>query len=165
VVGKEIDIFDASGQIYQWTPEFHVRFSLDQLIYSLLTISQFKSDLRGFEKLHRGIRKDYVEGKPRYLSDPGSSCIKVTTYADYKRMSTKAVQDVLRKQHIVITEFPIELVVPTDDVVFDEAGLQLLKNLEANIVFQGKVQGKIVTTDHDRLTLSDSRRPVDPCRR
>lgn len=62
-------------------------------------------------------------------------------------MSTKAVQDVLRNQHMVITEFPIELVVPTDDVKFDEAGLQLLKNLEANIVFQGKVEDKVVPTD------------------
>ncbi len=59
-------------------------------------------------------------------------------YADYKAMSNKVVQDVLYNQHIVITEYPIELIVPTDTIKFDETGLQLLKNLEEHIKFQGK---------------------------
>ncbi len=78
--------------------------------------------------------KNYVNEKPRYLSEPKSSYITVIKYADYKAMSVKAVQDELRNRHIVITEFPTELIVPTDNVKFDEAGLQLLKNLEANTV-------------------------------
>ena len=82
--------------------------------------------------------KKYVDNKLRYLTEPNSSFIKVIKYTDYKAMSAKMVQDVLRNQHIVITEYPIELIVPTDTVKFDEAGLQLLKNLEAHIQFQGK---------------------------
>jgi len=62
----------------------------------------------------------------------------VIKYADYKAMSNKVVQDVLYNQHIVITEYPIELIVPTDTIKFDETGLQLLKNLEEHIKFQGK---------------------------
>ena len=53
-------------------------------------------------------------------------------------MSVKEVQDVLRVQHIVITDFPLELVGPTHGpVAFDEAGLHHLRNLESPIKFQG----------------------------
>ena len=63
-------------------------------------------------------------------------------YAEYKAMNAKEVQSVLRDQHIVIMVFPMQLIVPTDAVNFDEAGLQLLKNLEAPIVFQGKFESR-----------------------
>lgn len=54
-------------------------------------------------------------------------------------MPVKLVQAVLRHQHILITDFPTELIVPSDQpVAFDEAGLQLLTNIENTIEFQGK---------------------------
>jgi alpha-D-ribose 1-methylphosphonate 5-phosphate C-P lyase len=88
--------------------------------------------------MYKRVVKNYIDDKPRYLTDPESSFVKVIKYTDYKAMSVKMVQDVLRNQHIVITDYPIELIVPTDTVEFDEAGLQLLKNLEAHIQFQGQ---------------------------
>jgi hypothetical protein len=93
-----------------------------------------------FEELHRHAVERYVDGKPCYISDPDKSRIRVMKYADFKALTAKAVQGVLRNHHILITEYPIELVVPADDVQFDEAGLQLLKNLETNIPFQGKLR-------------------------
>jgi hypothetical protein len=44
----------------------------------------------------------------------------------------------LRRQHLLITHIPIEQVVQVDQPIwFDAAGLQLLKNLQAPIPFQG----------------------------
>ena len=80
-----------------------------------------------------------MDGKPRYISDPDTTSIHILSYADYKLLSVRAVQYLLRNQHLVITDFPTEHVAPTDQVIeFDEAGLQLLTNLEAPIEFQGK---------------------------
>ena len=79
-----------------------------------------------------------MNDQPRYISDPGTSHIRVLGYAEYKAMPVNEVQSLLRDYHIVITGFPTEQVVETDHVDFDEAGLQLLKNLEVPIKFQGK---------------------------
>jgi hypothetical protein len=83
--------------------------------------------------MYQCVVANYANNKLCYLSDPPLSRISVFQYADYKAMNAKAVQNVTRDQHIVITEYPIELIVPTDTVKFDEAGLQLLKNLEVPI--------------------------------
>ena len=92
-----------------------------------------------FEGLHHHAVKHYVDGKPHFISDPDNSHIRVMKYVDFKALTAKAVQGVLQNHHILITEYPIELVVPTDDVQFNEAELQLLKNLETNIPFQGQL--------------------------
>ena len=67
-------------------------------------------------------------------------------------MSVNAVQSLLRDYHIAITGFPTEQAVETDQVDFDEAGLQLLKNLEAPIEFQGKSSQS--SFDHCKTTFS-----------
>jgi len=83
--------------------------------------------------------QNYVNDQPRYISAPDTSHVRVLSYADYKLMSVEAVQSLHRDRHLAITDFPTEQVVPTDQVDFDEAGLQLLTNLEAPIEFQGKL--------------------------
>ena len=99
---------------------------------------QFQSDLDTFKKLYELVVANYVENQPRYVSDPDTSQICVLTYAEYKLKSVEEIQSLLRDNHLAITGFPTDQVVPTDRVDFDEAGLQLLTNLEAPIEFQGK---------------------------
>ena len=82
--------------------------------------------------------ENYVQDRPRYTSDPDTSHVRVLTYAEYKVKSVGEIQSLLRDYHLVITDFPTNQVVPTDRVNFNEAGLQLLTNLEAPIEFQGK---------------------------
>jgi len=53
-------------------------------------------------------------------------------------MPVRAVQMLLRDYHIAIMGVPTEQIVNVDQVEFDEAGMQLLTNLEAPIEFQGK---------------------------
>jgi len=80
-----------------------------------------------------------VNGRPKYLSDPDNSAIKVLEYREYEKLSVPQVQAILRSQHIVINNFPQEQVVPTrGPIAFDEAGLRHLRNLESPIKFQGK---------------------------
>ena len=89
--------------------------------------------------MHGLVEANYVLDRPRYITDKDSSHIRVLSYGEYKIMPVVAIQSILRFRHIVITGFPTELVVPTDqEVAFDEAGLQLLTNLEAPIEFQGR---------------------------
>jgi hypothetical protein len=120
-----------------------VSFQLVRLKKSDNTINastQFQSDLDIFNKLYDFVETNYVKGKPRYISDPKTSHIRIISYVQYKALSVKEVQTMLRDRHIVITDFPVEEIIPTDGpVAFDEAGLQVLRNLEAPIKFQGKV--------------------------
>jgi hypothetical protein len=89
--------------------------------------------------MHSRAEDNYVDDKPRYISHLDTTTIRIISYTDYKLLSVKAVQSLLRDQHLVITDFPTEQVAQTDQVIeFDEAGLQLLTNLEAPIEFQGK---------------------------
>ena len=81
--------------------------------------------------------ENYVEDQPRYISDPKTSHVKVLSYVEYKCMAVSEVQLLLRDQHLVITDFPIQQVVEAEQVDFDEAGLQVLTNLEAPIEVQG----------------------------
>jgi len=143
VIGKEVGIFDVSGQIHHWTPEFHVcmvfAFAPAEILIIELVVQIRLGELQEVVQMHR---EELCQNKPCYLSDPTSSLIRVMNYAEYKAMNAKEVQSVLRDQHIVITAFPMQLIVPTDAVNFDEAGLQLLKNLKAPIIFQGKFESR-----------------------
>jgi hypothetical protein len=89
--------------------------------------------------LYRLIVNRYVDGKPRYITDPRTSHLKVLTYEAYKALSVKEIQALLATKHLLITGYPTEKVVQIDSPAkFDEAGLQLLKNLEVRIPFHGK---------------------------
>jgi hypothetical protein len=83
--------------------------------------------------------ENYVDNKPRYITAPDTSHVKLLTYQAYQAKSVKEIQALLRGHHLLITGYPTEKVIQNDTPVkFDEAGLQLLKNLEAHIPFQGK---------------------------
>ena len=82
--------------------------------------------------------RNYINNAPLYISAPEKSHIKVLTHQEYKAMSVKVVQTLLRWKHLLIMDVPIEQVVQVDQPIqFDTAGLQLLKNLQAPILFQG----------------------------
>jgi hypothetical protein len=88
--------------------------------------------------MHDLVVKNYIKEAPRYITAPTKSRISILNYEDYKSLSVRGVQSLLRTHHLLITDIPIEQVVPVDQPVsFDAAGLQLLKNLEAQIPFQG----------------------------
>jgi len=89
-------------------------------------------------KFYNFVKKNYMNDQPHYISDPDKSHIHVLSYVEYKAMSANAVQLLLRDYHIATTGFPTEQVIETDQVDFNKAGLQLLKNLKAPIKFQGK---------------------------
>ena len=81
----------------------------------------------------------YVDGKPRYITDPDTSHVCVLTHEEYKAKTVKEIQDLLATHHILITGYATENVVQVDrPPKFDEAGLQLLKNLQACIPFHGR---------------------------
>lgn len=76
-------------------------------------------------------------------------------------LSVAQVQETLRLQHIVITDVPLEQVVPTTGpVAFDEAGLRQLRNLESPIIFQGIFLAICNKSAH---TTAVSFRSVHPC--
>lgn len=127
-----------------------------------MSISKFQSDLDNFKKLHKLVEKHYVKGQPRYISDPHTSYIRVLTYDEYKALSVNAVQSLIRNYHLVITGFPIEQIVDTDHVNFDESGLQLLKNIEAPIEFQGKSPQSLPLNSYCLIFLTLAYRPIDP---
>ena len=102
----------------------------------------------------------YVGDQPRYISDPDASHIRILTYAEYKVKSAGEIQSLLRDYHLAITDFPTDQVVPTDRIDFDEAGLQLLTNLEAPIEFQGKWLESPCPDNFDLTRLVF--RPVNP---
>ena len=57
--------------------------------------------------------------------------VEVLTYERYQEMSTSELQDKLRYWHLVITGMP------TEEVQFDESGLQVLTNWDSSVHMQG----------------------------
>jgi len=76
-------------------------------------------------------------------------------------LSVAQVQGTLRLQHIVITDIPLEQVVPTTGpVAFNEAGLRQLRNLESPITIQGI---SLALCNKSAHTIAVSLRSVHPC--
>lgn len=106
-----------------------MHLKLAVLILSL----QFQEDLDRFLDF-----KDLVmscngeSGNPRYLEEGCVSTVEVIPYEKYRVMTTSEVQNRLRYRHLVITGMD------TEEVKFDESGLQELTNLESKVHIQGE---------------------------
>ena len=103
-------------------------FCLHKLFFQNL---QFRHDLEHFEGFYKLLNASFVNGQPRHLSAPNLSCIKVISYAAFKKLPVLQVQNILRDHHIVVEGMP------PDPWVFDERGLMELKNLSSVVDLQG----------------------------
>ena len=108
-----------------YIPMFHIQSSvlLNKIDFDQF-FAQFRDDLDTFNKIYNDVKENYTNNKPRYLSYPKASYIKLIDYEEYKTLSVGKVQEILIHRHIVITNVPPELVgVTSGPVEFDEAGL------------------------------------------
>jgi hypothetical protein len=70
------------------------------------------------------------------LEDGYQSTIEVIPYIDYERLSASEVQSKLSLRHLVITDVPSEY--GETPIEFNEAGLQVLTNMDSKIHIQGE---------------------------
>jgi hypothetical protein len=80
------------------------------------------------------------------MVDDYQSAIEIIPYAEYQRLSVSETQTKLELRHLVITGVPTEQ--DETRVQFDEAGLQVLTNLDSKIPIQGEfciIIGRIVS--------------------
>lgn len=131
VSGREVTIFELSGDSFQWTPKFHVGVTF-VFSFTRLISSQFDEDLEDFVTFHRHVEQCYHRDQPLCISYSELSPVKVLSQAEYSKMSANEVQTLLKTKHMVITD------IPNDTVQFDEDGLQILTNLDAQIDIRGK---------------------------
>lgn len=78
------------------------------------------------------VEANYVDGKPRYLSDPSTSVFRIVSEDEFKAMSDTMIQDILRQQHIVVTGRK------RSEYSFDLDGLETLAALDKPIIIHGK---------------------------
>jgi hypothetical protein len=94
---------------------------------------QFQEDLDKFLDFKEMVMScTTASGNPRYLEEGYMSSVEVIPYEQYRKMSTAEVQNKLRLRHLVITGMD------TEEVEFDESGLQELTNLESKVHIQGE---------------------------
>lgn len=77
------------------------------------------------------VQAHYVDGKPRYLSDPLTSIFKILSEDEFDSLSDKLVQDILLRQHILIFGRK------KPKYAFDPDGLETLAPLEQQIIIHG----------------------------
>jgi len=73
----------------------------------------------------------YHDGRPRYLSDPSTSILRVIPWEKFDQMPVHEVQALLAQSHIVVTDHP------TRAISFDEDGLEKLRSLDLVTEIQG----------------------------
>jgi len=83
--------------------------------------------------------EQYEGGLPLHLKDPGRSAIKTMLESEFLTMSSKEIQDVLRHQHILISDCAFQ------QLKFDEDGLRTLCPPWQTIEVQGEVLPLIIS--------------------
>jgi len=85
------------------------------------------------EKLLNTAVKQYENGLPLHLSNPERSAFMTMSELEFLRMSTRDIQELLRRKHILISDCFFQ---PLD---FDEAGMRTLCPPWQTIEVQGVV--------------------------
>ncbi|KAJ3506772.1 hypothetical protein NLJ89_g6681 [Agrocybe chaxingu] len=102
-----VEIYTARGVPEAVLPAFHDPQLLDR-----------------FELFLRGVQETFVNNLPLHMSGGGGSVFKIIQRAAYFSSSHKAVQEILRFQHIVIPG------IESGELQFDENGLETLASLD-----------------------------------
>jgi len=79
----------------------------------------------------RQLEEDYIDGKPRHVVEGATSVFHILTQEEYDKKSVKAIQEILRTQHIVIVGRQ------QPQVKFDANGLRTLTRLNEPVSIQG----------------------------
>jgi hypothetical protein len=77
------------------------------------------------------VKKGYIDEKPAHISAPDKSVFKILTQEEYDATSIRQVQEILRRQHIVIVNRP------KPPINFDANGLRTLTRLTEAVPIQG----------------------------
>lgn len=88
-------------------------------------------DLTSLQTFIRQVQSAYVDGVPLHIAQPEQSVFKVMTEAEFDDLSINDVQNILQKQHLVLTNVPGKL-------NFDRKGLGTLQNVSNTISIQGE---------------------------
>ena len=79
----------------------------------------------------RQLERDYVDGKPPHVVEGAKTVFHIVTQEEYEEKSVRAIQDILRTQHIVIVGRQ------QSRVKFDANGLRTLTRLNEPVSIQG----------------------------
>ena len=84
-----------------------------------------------FEQIHKAVLTCYRDEQPLWMTSPEESVFRVLSKREFEQKSDQEVQDLFRKQHIVVQD-QSEL-----KMKFDEGGLQTLGDLFRPVTIQG----------------------------
>lgn len=85
-----------------------------------------------FNNMMDTVEEYYVNGKPRYLSDPSTSVFKILTEEEFENQRDGEIQNILRRQHILV------IGMKKPKYGFDPDGLETLAPLDKLIIIHGK---------------------------
>lgn len=99
----------------------------------LLNINFFKDHdiMNSIRSVVRQLERDYVDGKPPHVVEGAKTVFHIVTQEEYEEKSVRAIQDILRTQHIVIVGRQ------QSRVKFDANGLRTLTRLNEPVSIQG----------------------------
>ena len=79
----------------------------------------------------RQLEREYIDGKPPHVVEGAKSVFHILTQEEYDKKSVRAIQEILRTQHIVIVDRQ------QSQVKFDANGLRTLTRLNEPVSIQG----------------------------
>ena len=79
----------------------------------------------------RQLEEDYIDGKPPHVVEGAMSVFHILTQEEYDKKSVRAIQEILRTQHIVIVGGQ------QSRAKFDANGLRTLTRLNEPVSIQG----------------------------
>lgn len=123
-----------SHRVYMW-----VESPVYTRLHAHSSLSQNPKDIDRFEEFLNALEGLYVDGRPLHVAAPSKSAVAVYTESEFVAMGDRKVLDVLRDQHIVITDMPKE------PFLFDEDGLSALKPISSPVTIQGKAIVHLIT--------------------
>jgi hypothetical protein len=92
--------------------------------------NKVESDLNAFKRLYDLVVSNYhASGQPLHLADPNNSIIRIMTLHEFNAYTANELQDIFRRQHIVVTGFD------RAEHEFDLPGLQALTEKMYDRVF------------------------------
>lgn len=76
---------------------------------------------QSFKQFMQRLKRSYVQGKPRFLTDPENSLYDILQYEAFTKMESAEVQSRFSKKHIVVRNWPHD-----PKLEFDASGLRKL---------------------------------------
>jgi hypothetical protein len=99
--------------------------------FSQVTI-QFQPDLDFFYRITEFSSRLNISGEPLFKANPALSTIKILTLDAFHNAKVEDIQEIFRKQHIIVTEASMK-----PKCNFDQAGLLRLARIDQQISING----------------------------